>query len=882
VVVVFFKDWSYPSRYTAGWLKLGDEIKRQEFFTKIAIQEVVSSIVHARETKQALIKEIIRKVEAKILSDEELLKRKRAHIKEFLIRIKGQDQDPLDKWKPRETKREIEEYIEKAHKLGIEVFGERPRSIKEKDWYSQIKPALQKYIDERKRLWELVKQYKGKSKYVTVFKAYRKAQKEESKAMQRLADDFFRDKCSKLDECIRRDHMKGYKAIIASMGLETKAKMEQNINSVNGILLTEAKDIQERWVHHFKNLLNIKKSVDPSIFDSLDQYDVDNKLAEEPTMEEMENAMAIMKNDKATGGDEICIEELRVYKEANPKAMLNIFCQVWRNKKIPQMWKDIDIVTIFKNKGSSFETGNYRGVSLVSQVGKVLAKIIDIRLQEYCEKVGVYAMNQYGFRKDRGVQDMIFAARRLQEMAKKLNMDLYWVFVDLTKAYDSVDRESLWKVLGKCGIPKHLIDIVADWHNGMQACIKLNGTKSEKFRIETGLRQGDVMAPTLFNIYFSMIIQVMEKRLAETMEKMNKDHIGVKIMYDTSVQCWEQKKKTTGVRDIVIRTSKGDKWRNKKNKNMSFYDLWNLLFADDAALVSTSKIDLQIIVSLFNEIAEAFGLSVSIKKTEVLHQTKLTQSENVIVKEMHRIAKKKKEPILSEIIIEGKLLADVYVFKYLGSLFNKVANMENELERRRVLASSAFKRLQRKVFKYKFLKLKIKMKLYNTIVLATLLWDCNNWILSKTQLKELERFHSKRLKIILGKTWKDKLTLETIYERTNSQRIEYQFKARRLKMIAKIERMPDNMLPKMILYGAIDKGEEYMKSKMFKTGFTCEFRDDLKLFDVEEGRWRHYVKKENSFNDYLSDKKHKLHDEDMRRRIAETNKRTTEAAAEEE
>ena len=59
--------------------------------------------------------------------------------------------------------------------------------------------------------------------------------------------------------------------------------------------------------------------------------------------------------------------------------------------------------------------------------------------------------------------------------------------------------------------------------------------------------------------------------------------------------------------------------------------------------------------------------------------------------------------------------------------------MENELERRRVLASSAFKRLQRKVFKYKFLKLKIKMKLYNTIVLATLLWDCNNWILSKTK-----------------------------------------------------------------------------------------------------------------------------------------------------
>ena len=501
-----------------------------------------------------------------------------------------------------------------------------------------------------------------------------------------------------------------------------------------------------------------------------------------------------------------------------------------------------------------------------------------MRLQEYCERVGVYATNQYGFRKDRGVQDMIFAARRLQEMAKKLNMDLYWVFVDLTKAYDSVDRESLWKVLGKCGIPKHLIDIIADWHNGMKACIKLNGTRSDKFKIETGLRQGDVMAPTLFNIYFSMIIQVMEKRLAEIMKGMNKDHIGVKIMYDTNIQCWEQKNKTTDVNDIVIRTSTGYKWRKKKNTNMSFYDLWNYLFADDAGLVATSVADLQIIVSLFNEISEAFGLSISIKKTEVLHQTNLKRLENVIVKEKYKIAKQRKEPILSEIIVEGQLLADVYVFKYLGSLFNKVADMENELERRKVLAMSAFKRLQRKVFKYKFLRLKIKMKLYNTIVLSTLLWDCNNWVLSKNQLDKLETFHTKNLRQILGKTWEDKMTLETTYERTSSQRIEYQFKARRLKMIAKIERMPDNMLPKMILYGTIDRGDN--TNKMFTTGFTCDFKKDLKLFDVEEGRWRQYAQNANNFNDYLKDKKHKLHDMYMERRISETNKRRTKAAVE--
>ena len=305
--------------------QLSDEVKRCEFITKTSIQVVVASILHTRETKQSLIKEIISKAQAKILSDEELLKRKRAHIQAFLNRIKGpvfqaKIKDRIAGGRRLENEpiniEHAEEYLEQAHKLGIEVFGERPRNIRETDWYSKIKPDLQKYINERKRLWNLVKSIKlmikkqngkGVKKYATVLKAYREAQKEEeSKNMRRLADDI---------------------------------------------------DIQERWVHHFKNLLNIKKTVDPNIFDSLHQYDIDNTLAEEPTMEEMEIAMTIMKNDKATGEDEISIEELRVHKEANPKAMLEMFCQVWRKKKIPQNWKDIHQSPYLKIKDRASNRG---------------------------------------------------------------------------------------------------------------------------------------------------------------------------------------------------------------------------------------------------------------------------------------------------------------------------------------------------------------------------------------------------------------------------------------------------------------------------------------------------------------------------------------------
>ena len=104
---------------------------------------------------------------------------------------------------------------------------------------------------------------------------------------------------------------------------------------------------------------------------------------------------------------------------------------------------------------------------------------------------------------------MMFVIRRLQELARNKQIPLYACFIDFTKAYDSVDRTLLWKVLTLFGVPLQMISVIRQFHDGMRACVGLDdGQCSDWFPVEKGLRQGCVIAPLLFNIFFTPVINV--------------------------------------------------------------------------------------------------------------------------------------------------------------------------------------------------------------------------------------------------------------------------------------------------------------------------------------------------------------------------------------
>nr|VZI15403.1 unnamed protein product [Spirometra erinaceieuropaei] len=101
---------------------------------------------------------------------------------------------------------------------------------------------------------------------------------------------------------------------------------------------------------------------------------------------------------------------------------------------------------------------------------------------------------------------MIFAARQLQEECQEMRTHRYCTFVDLTKAFDTVNHEGLWKIMLKFGCPERFTQMLRQLHDGVMVRVTDNGAVSEAFAVTNGVRQGCVLATTLFNLILSVML----------------------------------------------------------------------------------------------------------------------------------------------------------------------------------------------------------------------------------------------------------------------------------------------------------------------------------------------------------------------------------------
>ena len=280
----------------------------------------------------------------------------------------------------------------------------------------------------------------------SAFRALRKACRKLREIIQATEDRYLEVYACEHEEFIVAGDLRGwYGQFKGGWKLQgKKLGSAQYIRDENGKLLRKLDEIRARWRRYFPSLLNTTSATfNRTIIKGLSQKPTALSLGDPPVVSETKKTLRSMANGKAIGPDELPAELLKLgLSDSSHEILLafhDIIVAIWMTRKVPQEWKDATIKVLHKKKDRT-ECSNYRGLSLVAHAGKVLLKIVANRLGDFCEEVGILPEEQSGFRPQRSTTDMMFVVRRLQELGRTSNASLEICFIDLAKAYDSVDR----------------------------------------------------------------------------------------------------------------------------------------------------------------------------------------------------------------------------------------------------------------------------------------------------------------------------------------------------------------------------------------------------------------------------------------------------------
>ena len=250
-----------------------------------------------------------------------------------------------------------------------------------------------------------------------------------------------------------------------------------------------------RWAEHFEELLNKPAPQNqPDIQPAETNLPID---CNKPTREDIKKAIAHMKNGKVKADVNTSVEML-----------YSLFEEIWEKEEIPAEWKEGYLIKIPK-KGDLSRCDNYRGITLLSVHGKVLNRIILERMKGKVDQT--LREQQAGFRQDISCTDQIATLRSIVEQSIEWISSLYINFVDYEKAFDSVDRETLWKVLRHCGVPKKLDNMIKNSYEGMSCRVIHEGQLTKNFEVMTGVRQGCLLSPFHFILVIDWVMKTTTK-----------------------------------------------------------------------------------------------------------------------------------------------------------------------------------------------------------------------------------------------------------------------------------------------------------------------------------------------------------------------------------
>jgi hypothetical protein len=254
------------------------------------------------------------------------------------------------------------------------------------------------------------------------------------------------------------------------------------------------------WQNHFKDLLG--KPPQTSDEEITPIFTKELNIKKGPfTANELQTAIKSIQNGKACGLDEIPAE---VWKIDEFHQVLLECCNGVYNQDPIDRWTE-GCLLAFPKKGDLSVTKNYRGITLTAIAAKIYNLMLLNRLRPEIDPL--LRKTQNGFRTNRATTGQILTIRRILEGVKSKNLPATLLFIDFSKAFDSIHREKMSKILLAYGIPKETVDAIMMLYRNTRSMVRSPDGDTEFFDIIAGVLQGDTLAPFIFIICLDYVLR---------------------------------------------------------------------------------------------------------------------------------------------------------------------------------------------------------------------------------------------------------------------------------------------------------------------------------------------------------------------------------------